>query len=95
MRVVFSKSDVKDKKMKAVFYDDKTKIKTTHFGYDKGKSFIDHKDDSKKEAWIARHKVRGSFQEPMSASALAKHILWNKPSIQNSIKDYKNKFKLK
>tara|TARA_R110000823_G_scaffold138032_1_gene267463 strand:- start:2024 stop:2197 length:174 start_codon:yes stop_codon:yes gene_type:complete len=57
MRVVFSKSDVKDKKMKV--------------------------------------KVRGSFQEPMSASALAKHILWNKPSIQNSIKDYKNKFKLK
>lgn len=28
-----------------------------HFGSDEGKTYIDHKDESKKEAWFARHSV--------------------------------------
>ena len=76
----------------AVFYDGTKKLKTVHFGDANGSSFIDHKDGKKKDAWIARHKVRGTFNNPMSASSLSYHILWNKPTIKESIKDYKKKF---
>ena len=94
MRAIFSKSSKDDKKMTAEFYDKDKKVKTTHFGSANGSSFIDHKDEKKKDAWIARHKVRGNFNDPTSASSLSKHILWNKKSVKESIADYKSKFNL-
>jgi len=81
--------------MTAVFYDGNKKVKTTHFGDSNGSSFIDHKDEQKKEAWIARHKVRGTFDDPMSASSLSRFVLWNKPTLTASIKDYKTRFNFK
>jgi hypothetical protein len=97
MRIDIRKSTNPNKKMMAVFYDgygsDK-KIKTVHFGDANGSSFIDHKDEKKKDAWIERHKVRGTFNNPMSASSLSYHILWNKPTISASIIDFKKRFKI-
>jgi len=96
MRVEITESDRKDKKMKAIFYDGDKKIKTTHFGAKNPKigTYIEHKDKSIKFAWIARHEVRGDFKDFMTPSSLSYHILWNKPTLQASIKDYKNKFNL-
>lgn len=90
MKVKFFKSDKSDKRMKAVF-DGK---KTVHFGSKTGSTFIDHKDPKKKTAWEARHKVRENWNDPMTAGALSKHILWNKSSLEASIKDYKKRFSL-
>lgn len=93
--VKFSKSDVKNKRLKAVFFNDGKKIKTVHFGYDGGSTFVDHKNETKKDAWIARHSVRGSFNIYDTSSSLARWVLWNKESITESITDYKRKFNLK
>jgi hypothetical protein len=35
-----------------------------------------------------------NFNKPDSAGALSRWILWNKPSVESSIKDFKKKFKL-
>ena len=94
MKVIFSKSDSKNKKMTAVFYDGDKKVKTIHFGDSNGSSFVDHKNEQKKDAWIARHKVRGTFEKFDTTSSLAKYILWNKTTIQSSIQDYKKRFNL-
>ena len=59
-----------------------------------GSTYIDHKNNTLKDAWIARHDVRGSFNDPMSASALARWVLWNKKTLRESIADYKRRFKL-
>ena len=89
------KSNKQDKRYTALFYDDNRKqIKTTHFGSDIGSTFIDHKDEKTKDAWIARHKVRGTFNNYMSASALAKHLLWNKITLRASYMDYLKTFGL-
>ena len=90
MKVKFFKSEKPDKRMKVVF-DDK---KTVHFGSKTGSTFIDHKDPKKKKAWEARHKVRENWNDPMTAGALSKHILWNKTSLEASIKDYKKRFSM-
>ena len=82
MEVLISKSNRKDKRLKAVFDN-----KTTHFGYDKGKSFVDHNDKEIKEAWLARHKVKSDFDNMETAGSLAKNILWNKTSIGASVRD--------
>jgi hypothetical protein len=97
--VKISKSDRLEKRLEAVFYDkDGKKIKTVNFGSGQptGKgAFPDHKDPKIKDAWIARHEVRGTFNEPTTASSLSRWILWNKPTITGSIKDYKDRFGLK
>lgn len=103
MEVKIKLSDKDDKRYTAIFYDkDGEKLKTTHFGFAEvvegvkkyGSTFIDHKDEQKKDAWIARHSVRGSFNEFMTASSLARYILWNKKTLSASIDDYKKIFKL-
>lgn len=99
MKVSITKSTRDDKRYQATFTDDSGKKSTTHFGYANGNktgsTFIDHKNEDKKKAWTARHKVRGDFNNYKSASSLAKNILWNKPTLTASINDYKKKFNLK
>ena len=80
MEVVISKSPKTDKRFQAKFQN-----KTIHFGQAGGQTFLDHKDDVLKKAWIARHKVRGTFDNMETASGLAKGILWNKPNMKTSI----------
>ena len=93
--VKFSQSDIQNKRMTATFYnDDGKKKKTVHFGYKGGSTFIDHKNENTKNAWIARHQIRGSFEIYDTPSSLARWVLWNKRTLQESIKDYKRKFNL-
>lgn len=96
MRVIISNSDNKGKRLQAVFYDGDKKVKTTSFGLQGGSTFIDHKDDKKKKAYLARHSRNDEdWNDYMSAGSLARYILWNKTTLAASIADYKNKFKLK
>ena len=98
MKVDIKKSTRDDKRYMAIFSDDSGNKSTTHFGYANynktGSTFIDHKNEKTKSAWIARHTVRGNFNNFKSDSSLAKHILWNKTSLTASIQDYKNRFNL-
>jgi hypothetical protein len=97
-KVEINKSNRNDKRFVAVFRsDDGKKIKTTHFGLKNPKkgTFIDHQDNKLKENYLKRHKENENWKDPMSAGALSRWILWNKPSLKNSIDDYKRKFKLK
>jgi len=94
-------SDKKDKRLVAKFClsvgeskcCDKKK-KKVHFGYKGGSTYIDHKDDKKKDAYIARHKVNENWNDPTTAGALARYILWNKKTLSESIADFKKRFNL-
>ena len=81
-RVVLAKSNRPGKRMKAEFEN-----KTIHFGLQGGNTFIDHGDQKTKENWIKRHKIKSSFNKYDTAGALAKHILWNKNTLNASAKD--------
>ena len=85
-----SKSSKPDKRFKMVFNGKKT----VHFGQKGGSTFVDHKDDKKKSAWIARHKVRENWNNIKTAGALSKHILWNKKSLKESVKDTERRFNI-
>lgn len=99
MKVDIKKSTRDNKRYMAVFTDSSGKKSTTHFGYadgnKTGSTYIDHGSIDKKNAWIARHKVRGNFADYKSPSALSRFLLWNKPTLTASINDYKSRFKLK
>ena len=82
MQVVVSKSDKPDKRLKANFGK-----KTVHFGAKGGSTFVDHKNPKTKANWEARHKVRENWRDYDSAGALSKHVLWNKTTLEASIRD--------
>ena len=89
------KSKKEEKRFEAKFFDiNKNKIKSINFGLKNGSTFIDHKDTKIKDAWIARHQVRGTFNNPLTPSSLAYHLLWNKPTLSASYNDYLKKFSL-
>ena len=95
VEVKFSKSNIDGKKMKAEFFKDNKKIKTTHFGATGYSDYTKHKDEERKKKYLERHKKNEDWNNYKTAGSLSKHILWNKPTIEASIKDYKKKFNLK
>ena len=67
--------------------------RTTHFG-SQGASFIDHGDVQKRHAYIARHTVNEDWSDPRSAGALSRYILWEKKSLNDATRAYKERFNL-
>ena len=85
-------SDKKEKKYDAVFEKD-GRQKTISFGAVGYPDFTQPPhDEKKKELYLKRHSKREDWDNPLTAGSLSKHILWNKPSLKESIKDFKNKF---
>ena len=57
--------------------------------------FTKHKDPERKERYLKRHKKNENWNNPLTAGALSRWILWNKPTLKASIEDFENRFKLK
>lgn len=94
-KVIFKKSTNKNKKYMAIFYKDDKKIKTTHFGAAGMSDYTKHKDKDRKKLYLNRHKKNENWNSPMTAGALSRWILWNKPTLKASMDNYKKKFNYK
>lgn len=68
--------------------------KVVHFGLKGSETFLDHKDEKKKDAYIARHRKNENWNDPTTPGALSKYLLWNLPTLAQSIAYFKKKFKL-
>jgi hypothetical protein len=69
--------------------------KTVRFGAFGMSDFTQHKDDKRKNNYIARHQVRENWSDPSTAGFWSRFILWNLPTVSASLKDTINKFQLK
>lgn len=94
-------SSNKDKKLMAKFEKDNGRTITTHFGQatamDYTKYYIRDKQlaQQKKDAYIARHsKLNEDWNDPTSAGALSRWILWELPTIERAITKFKKRFNL-
>ena len=88
MLVEIVKSKKPNKKYDAVI--DKTK--TVSFGAKGYSDFTIHKDTERKDRYIKRHKTNEDWNDPKTAGFYAKHVLWNKPTMKESIADLNKKF---
>jgi len=95
MKLVIKPSTKSNKKYMAIFTDKDGGKTTTHFGAKGSSTYIDHKDDKKKQAYLDRHKVNENWNNYKSAGSLSRYILWNKKTLSASIDDFKKRFKLK
>jgi hypothetical protein len=90
MQIVISPSNKPDKKFEARI-DGK---KSIHFGAKGMSDFTIHKDPERKERYLQRHKGMGEdWSNPLTAGFYATNMLWNKPSLTESIRDTNRRFK--
>lgn len=90
LSLVSIRESPKDKKYKALFSNGKV----IHFGQRGAEDYTIHKDDERKRLYLLRHKKRENWDNPLTAGALSRWVLWNKPTLRDSIADYKKKFDL-
>ena len=101
MSVFLLKSSKKDKKY-MIKYDNKTK----HFGQRGARDYtlinkkssqfyLPKKEDREKvkKAYKSRHS-NYSLSSPYTAGSLSMFLLWNKPTLSASIKDYERRYKI-
>lgn len=81
------------KKYDAVFRLDDGEIKTVRFGAVGYTDYTLTHDEVKKASYLARHKHE-NWNNPMTAGALSRWILWNKPTVRGSVTDFKHRFGL-
>lgn len=68
--------------------------KKVHFGLEGSSTFIDHNDEKKKDAYLARHRKNEDWSNYLSRGSLSRYLLWNKTTLSASIADFKKRFKL-
>lgn len=78
------------KKYMAIFSNPK---KTIHFGAKGMDDYTLTHDKEQQEKYLKRH-AREDWNNPRTAGALSRWILWNTTSLNNNIKLFKQKFKL-
>ncbi len=95
MKVTITDSTNPKKKLMAVFFDDDgKKIKTTHFGQDGADDYTITNDKEQRTRYRNRHKKDLDTNDYKKAGYLSWFLLWNKPTLTESIKDYKKRFNL-
>lgn len=94
MKVKIVKSHLPKSKFDAIFTKDDGKQKVIPFGAKGYSDYTMHHDDERKNRYIERHKKNENFNDPMTAGSLSRFLLWNKPSLHQSIKDFKNRFNI-
>ena len=70
--------------------DNKKKI---HFGAKMYEDYTTHKNDTRKKSYLSRHK-HDNYTNPNYASFYATNLLWNKPTLTESIRDTNNKYNI-
>ena len=71
-----------------------TRVKTTHFGATGYQDFTVHRDEERKRRYLARHAARENFNDVTTAGSLSRWILWNKPTLKDSVADYRRRFRV-
>lgn len=92
LKITASKN--KKKRHDAHFKKDDGKIKVVSFGSPDHDNFTIHKNEKRKRAYLARHKKDLETNDETRAGYLSYYLLWNKPTLRESIKDYKTRFNL-
>jgi hypothetical protein len=90
---VIHADDGKHKYM-AIFFMPSQTYKYVKFGALGYEDFTTHRDIKRKERYLLRHELKENWEDPTTPGALSRWILWNKPTLEKSIDDFKKRFNL-
>ena len=88
-------SPMTGKKFRAIFYDKETdKVKHTDFGASGYDDYTKTHDKEQRERYRERHKKDLDTDDPTRAGFLSYYLLWNKPTLAESVRKYKKMFSM-
>jgi len=83
------------KEFKAIFTLDNGNSKTVRFGTASNYVLNNDKTDLDRTNYIKRHRVNENHDNPLTAGALSRHLLWgDSRSIKKNINDFKKRFNI-
>tara|TARA_R100001460_G_scaffold7036_3_gene18235 strand:- start:57 stop:353 length:297 start_codon:yes stop_codon:yes gene_type:complete len=90
-KIILTKPKGGDKKLKVQIGN-----RSIGFGAKGYSDYTKSKSDTKKNSYIARHKVNENWNKSgiKSAGFWSKHLLWNKKTLDQSIKDTEKRFNI-
>jgi hypothetical protein len=65
-----------------------------HFGHPDYEDYTMHKDPSRKDSYLKRHKAREDWQDLSTPGAWSRHLLWSEPSIDEAAKRMQKRFNI-
>jgi len=95
IKVIVKKSTKPEKKLMAIFTLDNGRTKTTHFGQAGAPDYTKTKDKAQRSRYLTRHRRNENWNNPVSAGALSRWILWSETSKSLALSKYKKRFNLK
>ena len=90
----FGPSSNSSKKYMVVLLKPDGRKKTIHFGAKGMDDYTKTGNVDQKNRYIQRHKDKENWNDPLTAGFWAKHILWNKTTINQSLADTKRQYNL-
>lgn len=94
MTLIFLKPLNKEKykaKFKVIILDN-GKIKTIMFGDNRYEDYTQHKNKERKRKYMIRHFQNEDWNDIYTKGFWSKNLLWNKPTIEQSIADIEKKY---
>lgn len=68
--------------------------KSTRFGAVGYSDYRQHRSEERKISYLKRHERRETWSDPTTAGSLSRWLLWGEPTLEASIKKFKQKFNL-
>ena len=87
--VIIQKSTNKNKKFMA-----NVNGKLIHFGAAGYEDYLQHNNEKRRERYIKRHEKRENWNDPTTAGFWSRFLLWNKETIDESMRDINKRFNL-
>ena len=81
-------------KYTATFEMDTGRTKTVHFGAKGYMDFTAHRDRRRRQLYLARHRYREDWNDPTTAGALSRWLLWERPSFREALQAFRQRFRI-
>ena len=81
-------------KWMAVFIDERRREIRVPFGASAYKDLTQHHDRRRRSLYLARHAKNENWNDPQTAGALSRWILWETPNIAENVRLFKKRFNL-
>jgi hypothetical protein len=88
-------NSAKQNKKYDAFIENKGKVEVISFGAKGYEDYTIHHDNKRKKSYEKRHQKNEDWQNPYKPGFWAKHLLWNKKTLEDSAKDIEEKFNIK
>lgn len=77
-----------------IFTDEKGEEKRIPFGSSSYDNLTIHHDRRRRSLYLARHRKNENWNNPQTAGALSRWILWETPNLEQNVKLFRSKFNL-